>query len=582
MDFVAAISALIAEQTPLTAGEIEQILEVPPQRELGDYALPCFRLAKSMRKAPPAIAAELAEAFARLPDYLTEIRQIGGYLNFFINRRLFVRDTICGLLTDAGEPGRSAQGEGKTVLVEYSSPNIAKPFHVGHGFTTILGESLARIYERLGYRVIRLNHLGDYGTQFGKLIVAYRLWGDETRLETAPIDELLRIYVKFHDEAKAEIEQNGTSDLEQQAREAFRLLESGSETETALWTRFRELSLKEFNRVYDRLGIHFDNYNGESFYSDQIPAVVDMLREKRLLESSEGAQVVRLDDENLPPCIVLKSDGTTIYASRDIAAILYRDRTWHFDQNIYVVGLPQALHFKQVFSVLKKAGYPCAGRCRHIGFGTIKFPDGAMSTRAGKVLKLEDLLNEAVAKTRGIIEENARQRGNDLTPETIDAIAEKVGLGAVVYQFLKNGRERDIVFRWEDVLDFEGDTAPYLQYTYARICSILRQAEEADRTADPNAVSFEGADTEAVFRTVREMDGFAEAVQQAGISGEPFMVARQISAVARQFNKFYNNESVLNVEDPDLRRARLLLCRAVSRVLKSGLGLLGIQTVDQM
>ncbi|MGI6077112.1 MAG: arginine--tRNA ligase [Fastidiosipilaceae bacterium] len=582
MDFVAELSTLISQETDLSTDIVKDFLEVPPQPELGDYALPCFKLAKTMRKAPNLIAEELAEKMQPLPDYLTEVRQTGGYLNFFINRSRFIQDEITSILHSEQEPGVSDLGKGQTILVEFSSPNIAKPFHIGHGFTTILGESLARIYDHLGYDTKRLNHLGDYGTQFGKLIVAYDRWGNEEELLREPIDELLRIYVKFHDEAEQEIDEKGVSILEKEAREAFQRLEAGAEHETQLWSRFREVSLIEFNRVYDRLGIKFDNLNGESFYSDQIPAVVEMLKEKNLLEESEGAQVVRLDEFNLPPCIILKSDGTTIYASRDIAAVLYRDKTWNFNRNIYVVGLPQQLHFKQIFAVLKKAGEPCADRCEHVGFGTVKFPDGALSTRSGKVIKLDDLFAEAVKKTRQIIETNATERGDDMSAETIDAIAEKVGLGAILYIFLKNGRERDIVFKWEEVLDFDGDTAPYLQYTYARAKSILRRANEVDATADPSTLELAAIENDTTFQLVRAMADFPEAIQNAASANEPFMIARQINLIARLFNKFYNNDSILNIEDTNLRQSRLCLCRAVCRVLKTGLNLLGIEAVEKM
>ncbi|HHX36908.1 MAG TPA: arginine--tRNA ligase, partial [Clostridiaceae bacterium] len=366
------------------------------------------------------------------------------------------------------------------------------------------------------------------------------------------------------------------------AREALKRLEAGAEHETELWSRFREFSLKEFNRVYDRLGIKFDNLNGESFYSDQIPAVVEMLKERDLLENSEGAQVVRLDEYNLPPCIILKSDGTTIYASRDIAAALYRDRKWNFSRNIYVVGLPQQLHFKQIFAVLKKAGESCADRCEHVGFGTVKFPDGALSTRSGKVIKLDDLFAEAVKKTRTIIEKNARERGDNMAEETIDAIAEKVGLGSILYIFLRNGRERDIVFKWEEVLDFEGDTAPYLQYTYARAKSILRRAEEIDAAADPANLDFAPISNDTTFAIARALADFPEAIKNAADTNEPFMIARQVNLIARLFNKFYNNDPILNVADINIRQARLCLCRAVCRVLKTGLNLLGIETVEKM
>ena len=462
MDYMKEIARLIASKTTLESEELFSYLEVPAQKEMGDFALPCFRLSKKLRRSPRQIAAELAERISPLPDFLAGVEVVGGYLNFMIRRAVRTEATLRALADPDRDPARATLGAGQTVIVEYSSPNIAKPFHIGHGFTTVLGESLARIYAWLGYKVLRFNHLGDYGTQFGKLIVAHDRWVNPEQLRKEPITELLRIYVRFHEEAEKEAAANdGVSELETAARAAFRNLENGAPHETELWQTFRDLSLEEFARVYDRLGISFDNLNGESYYSNQIPDVVKLLEEKGLLEASEGAQVVRLDEYNLPPCIILKSDGTTIYASRDIAAVLYRDRTYSFDRNIYVVGQPQAMHFKQVFAVLDKAGCACSKNCVHVPFGTVKFPDRKLSTRGGDVIKLEDLLNEAVAKTREIIVKNAEQRGERMSPEEMDDIAEKVGLGAVVYLFLRNGRERDIVFRWEGVLDFGGDTAPY-------------------------------------------------------------------------------------------------------------------------
>ena len=480
------------------------------------------------------------------------------------------------MLTDPHAVFPTADLHDKTVLVEFSSPNIAKPFHIGHAFTTILGQVIANMYQTAGYNVVKLNHLGDYGTQFGKLIVAYRLWGDAKALETDPIKELLRIYVKFHKEAKEKPE------LENQARFAFKCLEEGRPEEKAMWQKFRDLSLVEFNRVYDRLGIKFDNYNGESFYSDKIPAVVEMLRQKGLMVESDGAQVVQLDDLKLPPCIILKSDGTTIYASRDLAAILYRDATWHFYKNIYVVGTPQALHFRQVFAVLKKAGYDCADRCEHVGFGLVKFPEGKMSTREGDVIFLEDLLSEAVAKTFEIIRKNAAERYEDMSEAEQADIAEKVGLGAVTYAFLRNGRERDIVFSWEEMLNFEGDTAPYLQYTYARAHSMLRKAGVVNAKEQLLAAVAAGSlNEESEFNLCRQIEALAAAFNNALKNNEPSILAKQINAVAHAFNKFYTECPILKAEG-ELRTSRLALAMATCFALKQGLSILNIQVVERM
>ena len=575
MDHKKEIAVRLSKITGLSEEETFKLLEIPPQLDMGDFAFPCFVLAKTLRKAPPMIAADIA-ADGSLKDSVFEAKNVGPYVNFFIDRSHLASQTIKDVLSSGDGYSSSDEGSGKNVIVEFSSPNIAKPFHVGHAFTTILGNSLSRIYKKLGYNVIRMNHLGDYGTQFGKLITAFRLWGDEDKLNEDPITELLRIYVKFHEEEK-----NDPS-LTESARENFKKLEDGCPEEVALWKRFRDMSLVVFEKLYKRLHVEFDNYNGESFYSDKIPAVVDMLREKGLLTESQGAQVVMLDEYDLPPCIILKSDGTTIYASRDLAAVLYRKETYNFDKNIYVVGIPQALHFRQVFSVLKKAGYECADNCEHVGFGLVKFKNMKFSTRDGNIVLLEDLLNEAVAKTREVIVENAKTRGTDMTEEEIDDIAEKVGIGAVIYTYVKSGRERDIVFSWEEMLDFEGDTAPYLIYTYARTRSILRKAAEngIDYSTDKEKASLLTSEEE--YALIKSIADFPGSVKKAAASNEPFMISRQISLIARNFNRFYNNSRIINLEDEDLKKARLLLCEAVCDIISEGLDLLGIDVVERM
>jgi arginyl-tRNA synthetase len=579
MDTRAQIIGWLAEQTGVAAENIDQWLEIPPQPALGDYAFPCFQLAKTLRQAPPAIAQKLAAQAANL-DFLDQVQPVGGYLNFFINRKNYIDRTIRQTLRAGARLGASDEGGGKTVIIEFSSPNIAKPFHLGHAFTTILGHALYRIYDHLGYPTVRMNHLGDYGTQFGKLIVAYRLWGDEAAFETEPIAELTRIYVRFHKEAEQHPE------LEDQGREAFRRLESGEPAEVALWQRFRDDSLKEFAEVYRRLGVEFDNMNGESFYSDRIPDVVALLQARGLLVESQGAQVVMLDEYGLPPCIILKSDGTTIYASRDIASVLYRIERYHFYKNIYVVGNPQAMHFRQVFAVLEKAGVPEAAGCVHVGFGLLKFPDRKFSTRSGDVILLTDLLNESVDKTLEIIRQNAQLRNTGMAEDEMRAVAEKIGLGAVVYTFLKNGRDRDIVFSWEDVLDFDGDTAPYVQYTYARARSILRKAFPDGGAADAAAMEPTGdtavLDSDEEFAIAKLLDGFGEAVRKAAQANEPYILVRQFTLLARTFNKYYNTESIIGTADPAVRDARLRLVQAVCLAIRTGLDLVGIAAVERM
>lgn len=581
MDYKDQIATNLSVCTGLDKAQVEGLIEIPPKLELGDYAFPCFVLAKTLRKAPPMIANELKDSpeLVKGFDGAVTVDTAGPYINFRIDRGVLAKSVVSEILEAGDQYGNRNIGEGKNVIIEFSSPNIAKPFHVGHAFTTILGNSLSNIYTRLGYNVIRFNHLGDYGTQFGKLITAYRLWGDEAAMQENPIDELTRIYVKFHDECKASPERE--KELEDVARDNFRKLEEGEAEEVALWTRFRELSLEVFEKTYTRMGIKFDNYNGESFYSSRIPGVVKMLEDKNLLEESEGARVVKLDDLNLPPCLVVKSDGTTIYASRDLAAVLYRHEEFNFHKNIYVVGLPQQLHFKQVFAVLKKAGYDFADDCVHVGFGLLKFKDNkAFSTRAGNIIKLDEFLDKTTEKTAEIIRKNSELRGGDMTDEQIAKVSEVVGLGAVSYTYLKAGREKDIFFDWDDMLDFEGDTAPYLIYTYARIKSILRKAEDQGVKANADSVNCLTAEDE--YAVIRSLADFKDAVVKAAESYEPFMISRQIALIARNFNRFYNNSRILNCDSVEARDARLKLCEAVADTLKSGLDMLGIGVVEKM
>ncbi len=555
----------IAEISGLDRDTISGAVEIPPEQKLGDLAFPCFVLAKTLRKAPPVIAKELAEKFSE-DEHIEKAEAVGGYLNFFYNRAAFTKKVIDEVLKKGEDFGKLDIGKGKTVLVEYSSPNIAKPFHIGHLFSTAVGNSLERIYKQLGYDTVKLNHLGDWGTQFGKLICAYKMWGDDAVIEKDPINELLKIYVKFHEEA----EKNPL--LEEEAREYFKRLEEGDSEATSLWQHFRDLSLVEFKRVYDMLGVSFDSYAGESFYSDKMPEVVEILKEKNLLEESNGAQVVDLSELNVPPCIILKSDGATIYATRDIAAALYRHRTYDFYKNIYVVGTPQALHFKQIFAVMKKAGWDWADDCVHVGFGLVKFPDKKLSTRHGDVVFLEDVLNESVQKTLDIITANSPEM------EDKETVAKKIGIGAILYAFLKNSREKDIVFSWDSMLDFEGESAPYVQYSYARGKSILRRSGATDSDVDFSLVT-----SDEEYALVSQINAFSDACQDAAEKNEPFYVNRYVTNLARQFNKFYNSCPILKDDiEPEVRKARLALVSASCEVIKSALWLLGIETVESM
>lgn len=566
MDFKEHVIEKITAVTELDREIVEKSIEVPPDEKMGDLAFPCFPLAKVMHKAPPVIAQELAEKLSD-DEIIDRAQAQGGYLNFFLNREKLISETV-NVVLDAGEKwGMSDMGADKTVLVEYSSPNIAKPFHIGHLFSTAVGNSLARIYKHLGYNVQSLNHLGDWGTQFGKLISAYKRWGDKEVIEKDPINELLKIYVKFHEEAETNTE------LEDEARECFKKLEDGDKECTELWQYFRDISLVEYKRVYDFLGVKFDSYNGEAFYSDKMDEVVDILKDKGLLVESDGAQVVDLSDENMPPCIILKSNGATIYATRDIAAALYRHRTYDFYKNIYVVGTPQALHFKQIFSVIKRAGWEWGSGCEHVGFGLVRFGGKNLSTRHGDVVLLDDVLREAIEKTREIIEKNGS------AVDDKDEAAKAIGIGAVLYTFLKNTREKDIDLDWESTLDFEGESGPYCQYGYARGRSILRRAEGIDyKDAD-----FSKTVSDEEYSLVKQLAAFGDAVKGAAEKNEPFYINRYVTNLTKAFNKFYNTNPIMkNDVDAETKKARLAIVDASTKVIKTALGLLGIDTVESM
>ncbi|HOA31908.1 MAG TPA: arginine--tRNA ligase, partial [Clostridia bacterium] len=440
MDYKGYIAECISKALNDDLDKVLGLLSVPPNENMGDVAFPCFSYAKQFRKAPATIAQEVLERIKSDSDFdekiIAKMEVAGGYLNFFLNRNEFISSVVSDVVEKGVDFARSDEGNNKKVIVEFSSPNIAKPFHIGHLFSTSLGNSIEKIYSYLGYDTVKINHLGDWGTQFGKLISAYKRWGVDEDILKDPINELLKIYVRFHQEA----EENPS--LEDEARMYFKKLEDGDEEIVRLWKFFVEVSMKEFSRVYNMLNISFDSYAGESFYQDKMPEVIEMLEEKGLLEDSEGARVVTFGD--MPPCIIIKKDGTTIYATRDIAAAIYRKRHYDFHKNIYVVGLPQTLHFKQVFGVVDKMGFGWADDCVHVGFGTVRFPDKKLSTRHGDVVFLEDVLNESIAKTREIIENSSTTK----EIENVDEVATKVGIGAILFTFLRNARERDIVFTW--------------------------------------------------------------------------------------------------------------------------------------
>lgn len=564
-DFKKLISESIkSEIEDLTLEEITALIEVPPNKEMGDYAFPCFKLAKIFRKAPNAIAEDLAGKIQPTDD-INKIINLGGYVNFFVNKESLAKKVINQVLSEKENYGKSDFGKGKTVVVEYSSPNIAKPFHIGHVRTTVIGNALSKIYQSQGYHVEKLNHLGDYGTQFGKLIVAYKLWGDKQAVEKDPIKELLKLYIRFHDEAETKPE------MEDEAREWFTKLENGDEEAKDLWQWFRDESLKEFSRVYKLLDIEFDSYVGESFYSDKMPAVIEELKEKNLLEESDGAMIVNLEDSKLPPALIQKRDGSTLYLTRDLASAFYRKKVYDFDKSIYVVGAQQELHFKQCFEIIKRMGYDWYKDMIHVQFGMVALEEGTMSTRKGRVVFLEDVLNQAIDRTRQIIEEK------NPDAENIDEVAKAVGVGAVVFQELSNSRIKDYTFSWDRTLSFEGETGPYVQYTHARCCAVLRKAGQLV-SADINYELLSDQDAADVLSV---LENFNKSIMTAMNKNEPHIVTRFVLDLAQAFNKFYHNSPIL-VEDADLRAARLALVEATRQTIENALKILGMKAPQKM
>ena len=548
--------------------EILSMIETPADSSMGDYAFPCFKLAKVLRKAPPMIAKSIAEAF-KDEDIFEKVENVNAYVNMFISRKEFAAAVAGEVIRKGDDYGRSDLGQGRKVIVEYSSPNIAKPFHIGHIRSTVIGNSIYKIYDFLGYDTMRINHLGDYGTQFGKMICAYRRWGCKEDVIKEPIKSLLSYYTKFHEEAEKD------PALEDEARAIFARLEKGEPEEVELWQWFRDESLKEFNRVYDMLGITFDSYNGESFYSDKMPRFVEELKEKGLLIEDEGAQIVKLDEYDLPPALITKSDGSTLYITRDIAAAVYRKETYDFYKNIYVVASQQNLHFQQWIQVIELLGYDWARDCVHVPFGLVSMEDGTMSTRQGRVIFLEDVLNRAVEQTKQIIIEK------NVNTENIDETAKDVGIGAVVFNELSNYRIKDYVFSWDKVLNFEGETGPYVQYTHARACSILRNAGEDVAAKAAAGFNPEYITSDSAHELLKLIYELPEVIIEAGEKYEPSVVTRHIVDIAQAFNKFYHDEHIL-VDNEDEKIAKVALVMAAKSAIKNGLGLLGMKAPEKM
>ncbi len=546
----------------LTSEEISQLIEIPPKPEMGDFAFPCFRLAKSYHKAPPMIAQDLKESIGD-QAFLSEIKVVGGYLNFYVDKAQYAQQII-DKYNNATDYGCSDQGKDKTICIDYSSPNVAKNFHVGHLRTTIIGNSLYKIFSKLGYKVVRINHLGDWGTQFGKLIVAYKKWGSREAVEEKGIEELMDIYVKFHEEAEKD------DSLNDEARAWFLKMEQGNEEALEIWQWFRDISLKEFMRVYNILGMEFDSFAGESFYRDKTADVIKRLTDDGLLKESQGAMIVPLDEYDMPPCIVAKKDGSSIYATRDLAAILYRKATYNFDRCLYVTGLEQKLHFAQVFKVIELMGNDYAKNLVHIPYGLVSLKSGKISSRKGNVIFAEDLLRESINKTTRIIEEK-----NPDIPDK-EEVAKQVGIGAIIFNDLYNQRIKDVIFDWNKLLNFDGETGPYVQYTYARASSVLRKIGEVPDTIDYTLLT-----DEASIGLLKEIERYPQVIKDAAERYEPSVIARYSIDLAHAFNKFYH-ECQINVEDETTKYTRTNVVKIARYIIKDALSLLGIQCPEQM
>ncbi len=538
------------------------LLEVPPDSKMGDFAFPCFRLSKSLRMGPPMIAGKLCENFDK--PALCSAQAVAGYLNFFLNRENFARDTLQAVMAAPEKWGGGKDGEGKTVCLDYSSINIAKRFHIGHLSTTMIGNSLRRIYDFLGWKTVSINHLGDWGTQFGKMICAYKKWGVKEDVEKGGVDEMTRLYVKFHEEAKE------NPALEDEGRAWFKKIEDGDAEALEVFNWFKEVTLRDAMKVYDTLGVSFDSYAGESFYNDKMGRVIDELTDKGILELSDGAKVVNLEEYKMPPCIIVKSDGATIYATRDLAAMLYRKDTYNFDKCLYVVAYQQDLHFRQCFKTIELMGYDWAKDLEHVSFGMVSYEGQTLSTREGRVVYLEDLLARAQEKALDIIKEKSPNLENK------EDVARQVGIGAVVYSTLQNNRIKDIDFWWDRALNFEGDTGPYVQYTYARCCSVMRKAGDIAAAPDYSAL----CDDEAQH-ILRLLTRFPEDVRAACKTNEPFMITRAVTDIAKAYNKFYYEHRILDGEEGE-KAARVQLTDAVRSVIKTGLFLIGMEAPERM
>jgi len=568
LDFKNVIAESISRVTEVETEEIEKYLEVPPDKKMGDYAFPCFKLAKVLKKAPPAIAEELKERIVIDNSVISRFEVQGGYLNFFVNPSMLVRSVLEEIDKFKENYGSSYIGQNQTIIVEYSSPNIAKPFHIGHLRNTIIGNCLYKVYKYLGYKVIGINHLGDYGTQFGKLIEGYRRWGDEYDIARDPINELMKLYIRINDACKED------ESILESCRNNFLLLEEGDDYCVELWNWFKEESLKEFQRVYDLLGVEFDSLNGESFYTDKMDEVENILDKAKITKMSQGAKIVDLEDKGLGVCMIRKSNGSTIYATRDLAAIKYRADTYNFDKCLYVVAYEQALHFKQIFEVAKYLGIPekCVNGLEHVQYGMTRLTTGKMSTREGTAIKVQDLLDEAISRTTKIIEEKNPEMENK------QENAKKIAIGAVVFNNLSNTIIKDQIFDWDNVLSFQGDTGPYIQYVYVRTKGVLENVGYIPKYDEINTSYLQD---EASIDVVNTLYKFGDTLKSVTEKNEPSILAHYLLELAQKYTTFYNENKVM-VEDEKIKYARAYLTYCVQTVIKIGSGLLGMEMPSKM
>ena len=558
MDYKKYIASKIKAEG-LSEEEVASAIALPPNSDMGDYALPCFKFAKVMRKSPALIAQDIANSFPA-DDVIERAEAVNGYVNFTINKGALAREVIDEVLASGDKYGSSTEGAGKTICIDYSSVNIAKPFHIGHLSTTAIGGALYKIFNFLGYKAVGINHLGDYGTQFGKLICAYKHWGNREEVQAGGIHAINDLYVRFNSEA--------TEEMEQEAREYFRLIESGDKEANELFDWFKDLTLEYVKGIYKKLNVTFDSYAGERFYTDKMGPVIEELRQKGLLKESNGAQIVDLEPYGMPPCLILRSDGASLYATRDLAAAIYRKKTYDFYKCLYVVAYQQNLHFKQFFKVLELMGKEWAKDLVHVAYGMVSLEDGAMSTRKGKVVWLEDVIARCEEKAYAIISEKNPELENKKD------VAEKVGVGAVIFSALYNNKIKDIVFSYDKVLSFEGETSVYVQYTCARANSVLEKGGVPSEYVVSDLLPEEA-------EVVKAIAAFPQAVKDAAEKYEPSVVARFAVDLAQKFNKFYFDCKILTAEG-DKKNVRLALTAAALTALKNALTLLGIGVPDKM